>query len=312
MAIADNEDKKEQLEENNAAYDNPTTSEEENLKFSMEQNVSGTGFYTDYKYALMPDASGTKGRLFNGVEARNKAHGSGKIATDSNINAESSFTNKTWINGAYDENGEVIQDEEEATSVVQMKEDSQMVYSPLVMAIGSRYYDLHPIAFNALLTEDDWIKNRNGLNSLHHSVDQARGLNKVLDAQSDATNNTMNIEEDLTNGRTHFGALQLVGIPVDEPEGGSEEVQVLGPAMKAWQKPLIEMDEDYVGSFHIKKNLNLYTYYPDDIEKEDSWLPCCSGGFIDMNYEDAKAFKSAGGIFDCTCFMVPGKTQFPI
>jgi hypothetical protein len=311
MAIADNGEKKEQLEENNAAYDNPTTLEEENLKFSMEQNVSGTGFYADYKYALMPDASGTEGRLFNGVEAKNKAHGSGKIATDSNMYAESSFTNKTWINGAYDENGEVIQDEEEATSIVQMKEDSQIVYSPLVMAIGSRYYDLHPIAFNALLKEEDWMKNRDGLNSLHHIVDQAHGLDIAFDAQSDTTNNTMNVDENLVNGRAHFGVLQLEEIPVDEePEEDSGDVQVLGLAMKAWKKPLIEMDEDYVGSFHIKKNMNLYTYYPDDIEKEDSWLPCCSGGFIDMNYEDAKAFKSAEGIFDCTCFKVPSKAQF--
>ncbi len=302
---------KENLEESNAVYNNPTILEEKSLKFNLEQNVSGTGFFAAYKYAQMPDVTGTEGQLFNGVEAKNKAHGSGKIDTDANMYAESSYTNKTWINGAYDENGEVIQDEEDATSVVQMKEDSKMVYSPLVMGIGSRYYDLHPIAFNTLLKEDDWIKNRNGLNSLHHSVSQAHGLNKVLDAQSDETNNTMNIEEDLANGRVHFGALQLEGIPVDEPEEGSEEVQVLGPAMKAWQKPLIEMDEDYVGSFHIKKNMNLYTYYPDDIEKEDSWLPCCSGGFSDMNYADAKDFESARGIFDCTCVKVPGKAQFP-
>jgi len=33
MAIADNEEKKDQLEENNAAYNNPTTLVEENLKF---------------------------------------------------------------------------------------------------------------------------------------------------------------------------------------------------------------------------------------------------------------------------------------
>ena len=67
-----------------------------------------------------------------------------------------------------------------------MKEDSKMAYSPLAMGIGSRYYDLHPIVFNALLTEEDWIKNRDGLNSLHHSVDQAHGLDVAFDAQSDA------------------------------------------------------------------------------------------------------------------------------
>ncbi len=300
---------KENLEESNAAYNNPTILEEKNLKFNLEQNVSGTGFFAAYKYALMPDVTGTEGLLFNGVEAKNRAHGSGKIDTDAQMHAESSYTNKTWIDGAYDEDGEVIQDDEDATSVVQMKEDGKMVYSPTVIGIGSRYYDLHPIAFNALLKEDDWMKNRNGLNSLHHSVDQAHGLNKVLDAQSDATNNQMNIEEDLTNGRVHFGALQLEGIPVDEPEEDSEEVQVLGLAMKVWQKPLIELDEDYAGSFHIKKNMNLYTY-SDDKEREDSWLPCCSGGFSDMNYADAKVFGSARGIFDCTCVKVPGKGNF--
>jgi hypothetical protein len=249
--------------------------------------------------------------LFNGVEAKNKAHGSGKLDADWNIYAENSYTNQTWINGAYDEDGEVIEDDEDATSIVQMKEDSQMIYSPLAMGVGSRYYDLHPVAFNSLLKEEDWIKNRDGLNSLHHRVDQAHGLDIALDAQSDATNNTMNIDENLVDGRAHFGALQLAGIPVDEEpeEGDSEEVQVLGLAMKAWQKPLIDMDEDYVGSFHIKKNMNLYTD-SDDYERDDLWLPCCSGGFSDMNYVDTKVFKSAKGIFDCTCFKAPSEAQF--
>jgi hypothetical protein len=311
MAAAGDEEEEEQLEENDATYNNPTTLEEKNLKFNFEQNVRGTGFFTAYKYAQVPNALGTEGQQFNGVEAKNKAHGSGKIDTDSNISAESSYTNKTWVNGAYDEDGEVIKDEEETTSVIQMKEDSKMTYSPLVMGIGSRYYDLHPIAFNSLLKDEDWIKNRDGLNSLHHMVDQAHGLNKVLDAQSDATNNTMNIEEDLVDGRAHFGVLQIQGIPVDEEsEEESEEVQVLGLAMKAWKKPLIEIDEDYVGNFHIKKNMNLYTNSEEE-EKEDSWLPCCYRGFSDMNYADAKAFKSARGVFDCTCFIVLDKAQFP-
>ena len=311
MTAAGDGEMEEQLEENDAAYNNPTTLEEKNLKFNFEQNVSGTGFFSAYKYAQMPDAIGTEGRLFNGVEAKNKAHGSGKIDTDSDIYAESSYTNKTWINGAYDEDGEVIEDEEETTSIVQLKEDSKMTYSPLVMGIGSRYYSHNPVVFNSLLSEEDWIKNRNGLNSLHHMVDQAHGLNKVLDAQSDAVNNIMNIEEDLVNGRAHFGVLQLDGIPVDEePEEGSEEIQVFGLAMKAWKKPLIEMDEDYVGNFHIKKNMNLYTDSEEE-EEEDLWLPCCYGGFSDLNYADAKVFKSAKGIFDCTCFNVPAKAQFP-
>jgi len=315
IAAADNGEKEEKLLENGSAYDNPTTLEEKGLKFNFEQNVSGTGFFAVHKYAQMPDDTGTEGRLFNGVEAKNKAHGSGNINTDSIIYLESSYSNKTWINDALDEDEEVIGEEEAATSIIQMKEDSKMTYIPSVMGIGSRYYNHNPVVFNSLLSEEDWIMNRNGLNSLHHLVDRAHGLNKVLDAQSNAgdytINTTMNIEEDLIDGRAHFGVLQLQGIPVDEePEEDSKEVQVLGLAMKAWKKPLIELDEDYVGNFHIKKNMNLTTY-AKETEKEDSWLPCCSGGFSDMNYVDAEVFKSAGGVFDCTCFKVPAKAQFP-
>jgi hypothetical protein len=332
LAAAAEEGKEEQLEENNAAYDNPTTSEERCLTFNFEQNVSGTGFSNAYKYNHMHDVLGTEGHLFNGVEAKNKAHGSGKLDIDSAIYAESSYSNKTWINGAYDEDGEVIEDEEGTTSIIELKEDSKMTYSPLVMSIGSQYYDHNPLVFNSLLSEDDLIKNRNALNSLHHQVDRAHGLDKLLDAQAhageDTVDNIMNIEEDLIDGRARFEVLQLEGIPVDEEpeeesegdseaeeeesEEESEEVQVLGLAMKAWHgKPLIEVDEEYVGTYHIAKEMNLSTYAPDPEEKEDYWLPCCSGGFDDLNYADARAFKSASGIFDCTCFRIPDKAQFP-
>lgn len=320
MAAAEEKEKKEQLEENNSAYDNPTTSEERSLKFNFEQSVSGTGFFNSYKYGQMPDILGTEGRLFNGIEAANKAHVSGKIDTSSNMYAESSYTNKTWINGAYDEDGEEIEDEEETTSQIQVKEDSKMTYSPLVMSIGSRYYDQYPVVFNSLLKEEDWMKNRNRLNSLNHRIDHAHGLNKVLDAQADADTNSMNIEEDLVDGRAHFGVLQLEGIPVDEEPEEEEEseveesdeedpqdVQVLGLAMNAWKKPLIEIDEDYVGSYHIKKNMTLSTVEEEEEVEEDDWLPCCSGGFSDLNYADAEVLKSAKGIFDCTCFQVSNK-----
>jgi hypothetical protein len=314
LVAAGEEEKEEQVEENNSAYDNPTTSEERILKFNFEQSVSGAGFFNSYKYGHMPDILGTEGHLFNGVESKNNAHGSGKIDMDSTIYAESSYSNKTWINGAYDDE-DVIEDEEGTTSIIETKEDSKMTYSPLVMGIGSGYYNHNPVILNSLLSEDDWIKNRNALNSLHHQVDRAHGLNKVLDSQAHAGDETidtiMNVDEDLVDGRARFGVVQSEGIPVDEePEEDSEEDQVLGLAMKAWHKPSIKVDEEYVGTYHIAKKMNLTTYAPDDVEKEDEWLPCCYLGFADLNYADARVFNSAKGIFDCTCFRVPDKAQF--
>ena len=40
----DNEEKEEQLQENDAAYNNPTTLDEKSLKFNFEQKVSGTSW----------------------------------------------------------------------------------------------------------------------------------------------------------------------------------------------------------------------------------------------------------------------------
>jgi hypothetical protein len=35
---------------------------------------------------------------------------------------------------------------------------------------------------------------------------------------------------------------------------------------------------------------------------EDYWLPCCSGGWVDMMSSEKKDFGTdAKGIFDCTC-----------
>ena len=108
--------------------------------------MSGTGFFSTYKYALMPDALGTEGSLFNGVEAKNQAHGSGTIDTESQISAESSYTNESNLNIEPDEEevfggGEEVEIfeefEEESTSIVGIKEDGNMTYSPAAMAIGA-------------------------------------------------------------------------------------------------------------------------------------------------------------------------------
>jgi hypothetical protein len=72
---------------------------------------------------------------------------------------------------------------------------------------------------------------------------------------------------------------------------------------------LNEGDERFVGTYDITKNIRMKSRF-DTIKKEDDWLPCCSGGFFSMNPVDQKAFKSAKGVFDCTCNTVPAKAQF--
>jgi hypothetical protein len=144
--------------------------EVKNMTFNLDQSVTGSGFFVVYKYSKMPNDLGTEGRLFNGVEAKNYAHGSGTIDVDSQIYAESSYKNESFFNAEYDEDGEPYDELEETTSIIQLKEDSNMVYNPVSMAIGSRYYSVHPVVFDSLLKDESCIKNRDGLNSMNHRM----------------------------------------------------------------------------------------------------------------------------------------------
>ena len=291
--------------------------EENNLTFSIDQKVSGAGFFSTYKYALMPDAIGPEGRLFNGVEAKNQAHASGAMDMESLFSGESTYVNESNLNPKIEGEEKYVNSEhvkkfedyeEETTSVIDLKEDNALTYSPMSLSVGTNYYDRHPLAFNSLIKDGVWMKNRDGFSSLSHVVDNAHALNKLLDANSDAVNLSLNVEEDLTEGKSHFGALQLVGYPRDEEPEDEEEAATPGTAMKLWQKPDVELDEDYIGSFHMKKNMTL-AWNEDDEEYDYAWLPCCSGGFLDMNLMD-RVERNVSGIFDCTCSKVPREAQF--
>jgi hypothetical protein len=61
-------------------------------------------------------------------------------------------------------------------------------------------------------------------------------------------------------------------------------------------------DERFAGVYDIEKNILMKSRF-DLYRAEDDWLPCCYGGWSDMNYRDQKGFgKSARGVFDCACY----------
>jgi hypothetical protein len=294
-------------EENNIA-----DKEFKNLSYDSDQKVSGTGFFSSYRYAFMPDALGPSGALFNGAETKGKCHGSGTIDSDSKVYTESYYLKEDYFDAIYDE-WEPYDELEDSNGIIRLKDDGKMAYSPISVAVGSRYYNLHPIVFDSLLKDDAWIKNRDNLNSMNYMTDEAHGIDRTLDINADYESTSMNADVNLISGKTHFGVLELAGVPVDEvPEEDSEEETLpMGLAMKAWQKPQIVLDEDYIGTFHLKKSMTL-TATSEDNTKEEGWLPCCSsygddGGWYDMTTTDRKGFgASTKGVFDCSCFKVPG------
>lgn len=274
--------------------------EESNRTFNFEQSVQGNGYFVTYLYAKAGN-----------VAVKNYAHGSGSL------NSEATLTYQNLdrsTHNVYSDYNDFAQD------CIQFKEDVAMVYAPMKIAVGNGYYAANPLDYSSLLKEKTWVKNYLAGTSMHHEVEYAHALDKELEiVAKDKLNVTwdpeivsvgytqMKIVEDVTDGKAHIGVLQANENFASTTTGQTLEVKA---KKSAWRDPSIEIDEDYWGTYHIEKNMTLEVPY-HLIQKKDDWLPCCFGGFNDMNIKDKGAFKSATGIFDCTCFKAPTQAQFP-
>lgn len=284
-------------------YNDSIYSSNKSLTLTVEQGVKGVGFYSNYQYLKMDNIMEPSGVNSNGVQATNYAHGSGRLDSESQLSAVSS--NSTI--GA-DDHAELM-DHQEASSSIQMKEDNKITYSPTTTGIGSRFYALHPVKFNSLLKEKNWIKNRAGENSMQNEIEYAHALDKKLDFQvnvfesvDDPSTTLMNFSENLTNGRAHIGIIQADPDVIAETEisPDTEEPETIAFAKSAWRKPIVYIDEDYFGTLHIEKRMNLTTYLNEDDQSDnDEWLPCsCQAGWFDMDLHDQRG-HSADSLFDC-------------
>ena len=267
------------------------TTTEYNTTFNFEQDVNGNGYFMTYKYAKM-----------GALAMKDYVHGSGSIDSSSQIFAQDYY--KWFRSGSAD-------DTDEHVACLSMKEDNIMVYSPMTMAIGTGYYARRPLVFDSLLKEKTWVKNYRAVTSMHHEIEYAHAIDKELDvlAKEKWYENydpehqgvgvtQLKVTEDVTDGKIHFGVLQA---DFSNAYGGTYTPAYPDSfAMQtAWRDPAIEIDEDYFGTYHIEKNMTLEVPYTWKKTSSD-WLPCCSGGWADMNPSETKDW-SAGGIFDCTC-----------
>jgi len=282
----------------------PNAYEEKNTTFTFEQSVQGNGYFMTYLYAKAGN-----------VAVKNYAHGSGSINNEALLTYQK--LNRSTRN-AYSDYNDFNQ------NCIQFKEDVAEVYAPMRIAVGTGYYAANPVDYSSLLKERTELKNYRAGTSMLHEVEYAHALDKELEVVAkEKFNHTydpewvgvgysqMKVVEDVTDGKAHIGVLQANDDWTSQQT--YRDVSTLsGTNAKffAWKKPAIEIDEDYWGTYHIEKNMTLEVPY-HLVQKSDDWLPCCFGGFSDMSAYDQKIFKSAKGVFDCTCFKAPTQAQFP-
>jgi len=211
-----------------------------------------------------------------------------------------------------------INDPEEASSYnistnnssISFSEQRNASFAPAAMNIGKGYYGSHPISYNSAMGSETWIKDTNAAASMHHEVSNAQGIDGTIELsgrkssyymdgynQDDyRSQNTaaiqMKVNEDVTEGRVHIGVLQ--GESASSKETGARDGS--DPLINAWKNPSLEMEEDYIGTYHIEKNMSIITG-DSDTWKADYWLDCCSGGIFGIDGYSRRLI-SADDVFD--------------
>lgn len=272
----------------------PQEERSKGMRFGYEESVNGYGNFGSHTViaAQVPHDDSHRDR-FADVYLQKKDHGSGSIERESIIISNESLINQTNPDMIY------------AFGLIATVDSNSMVYGPQNLSIGGGYYATHPLHFNSLLGDKTQIKNYASETSMVQETKHAKAINKNLLAkvEYDHYNDTderpskglamslMDLDLSVASGTAHIGMLQ----------GNISTLDALDSDRSSWHNPNIAIDEDYTGTFNLTTRMNL-TLPVSTIVEEDSWLPCCSGGWVDLINTDKKGFGiDAKGIFDCTC-----------
>ncbi len=153
--------------------------------------------------------------------------------------------------------------------------------------IDKDHYSDHSLFFDSQTGKETQMVNGISGISINHEIENARSLNQNLELmagedyyRSDHINKGsstahMSIREDITDGKVHIGTLQgknnFINLLNEQPDMIST----------GWKNPELEIDEDYLGAFHIDKNTSIYRPYSIILNSEP-WLPCCMESYFDM------------------------------
>ncbi len=180
-------------------------------------------------------------------------------------------------------------------SSISFKSQSKISQAPTAISVGSGYYSSHPIGYGGEIGSQTSIKNERSSASMQQDINYAHGVNGQMNVMatdssrsrgdskfSGSSTTQMKIDENVTNGQIHFGVLQgsdNSGLATDADGTINRNTD---PLVEAWKKPDLEIDEDYIGTYHINKNMTISTSYNQN-QRNDSWLDFPSGGYFDTN-----------------------------
>jgi hypothetical protein len=259
--------------------------------YKMDQSVQGTGFH-NYRENVSAD----------GLGLDNAGHGSGSYNYEAKLSIVKQATYDELAGTGSSGTGE---------RNISYLESTDYTFAPEKFNFGKTFSSG---AFNSLGSDETSIQNSHGLMTMDARFDSIKTMSTNLFANAywfNSSDDPTNLDLDPLNS-VDKGYTKL---NVDSAFTGKGHIGVLGlektGLLNAKHLQVANLvDEDYLGTYNMKKNMS-QTFNWKWTRERDDWLPCCSGGFADMNFEDQRPFKSAKGVFDCTCFKVSTQAQFP-
>lgn len=142
--------------------------------------------------------------------------------------------------------------------------------SPARINAGNGYYSSHPITSTSPISSRTWVLGKGSqAASLHHSIKSAQEISGsseyIVSERSyqegdltriSSTSMGMRIDETVTEGKVNIGAFQADLTSQD----GADKVAG-GKMSNLWKNPALEMEEEYIGTFHISRNMTISSSY---------------------------------------------------
>ena len=185
--------------------------------------------------------------------------------------------------------GTVSEDFIKGNSSISFFGQNNITSAPVDLTAGSGYYSSHPIAIGLGIGSRTELANVNSAAFMSHEIGFAQEVSGKTEYAASSRSmrgeyeniNTattqMQIDETVTSGKVHIGVLS-------------------GSDGHAWKNPAIEIEEEYIGTYHITKNFSINNSYSRKSFK-DGWLNCCAGSY-DI-YPPKPVLISADDVFNC-------------
>lgn len=261
--------------------------------YNMDQSVQGNGFFNSYQDLTASELSLTA-----------LDHGSGKYRGESEYHVQNQAIYVDIIDYDFSD-----------LQTLKFNRSTDYAYAPTNFDFGRSF---RAAAFQSKGQEGVCIKNYAFGDRSNIKGISMNALFRDLDVLSSNTSAGLSfirtsVEDDDNYDLVSFNSSGSIMLNLESAFAGRGHIGVLGALNATGRRhigvPDIEIDEDYIGKFSLSKKMS-QAFIHNWNRDYDEWLPCCSGGFADMNYVDKKIWKSATGVFDCTCFKAPTQAQF--